>query len=199
MPLAHTGRRFGSTGMTLMVTLGMTRSSGPRAAQSVFKMARLLAFLIPISIQSSYLFRQADGWLFENFSLFSALSRPTVRQGEGTELRLDESAYWVTRDTRYSIYGVRQGDGTELRLDESAYWAPLDLIRIRAALALVARASKGDEARLLGALMERYRVNAERGRHRGPPLESIRIYRVTYDWTAGVDHPTSKRTLLMER
>jgi len=194
--------------MTLMVTLGMTRSSGPRAAQSVFQMARLLAFLVPVSIQSSYLFRQADGWLFENFSLFSAISKPTrdtrystygLRQGDGTELRLDESAYWAPRDTRYSIYGVRQKDGTELRLDESAYWAPLDLIRIRAALALVARASKDDEARLLGALMERYRVNAERGRHRGPPLESIRIYRVTYDWTAGVDHPTSKRTLLMER
>jgi len=143
-------------------------------------MVRLLAFLVPVSIQSSYLFRQADGWLFENFSLFSAVSRPT-------------------RDTRYSIYGVRQADGTELRLDESVYWAPLDLIRIRAALQLVARASKGDEARFLEALRERYRLNAERGRHGGPALESIRIYRVTYDWTAGVDHPTSKRTLVMER
>ena len=158
----------------------MTRSPGPRAAQSVFKMARLLAFLVPISIQSCYLFRQADGWLFGNFSLFSALSKST-------------------RDTRYSIYGVRQGDGTELRLDESAYWAPLDLIRIRAALVLVARASKDDEGRFLEALKERYRLNAERGRHGGPPLESIRIYRVTYDWTAGVDHPTVKRTLVMER
>jgi len=180
----------------------MTRPSGPRAAQSVFKMARLLAFLIPVSIQSSYLFRQADGWLFENFSLFSALAKPTRdrRQEDGTELRrLDESTYWAPRDTRYSIYGVRHGDGTELRLDESAYWAPLDLIRIRAALAQVARASKDDEARFLEALRERYRLNAERGRHSGPPLESIRIYRVTYDWTAGVDHPTSKRTLVMER
>jgi hypothetical protein len=158
----------------------MTRSSRLRAAQSVFKMARLLAFLVPISIQSSYLFRQADGWLFGNFSLFSALSKST-------------------RVTRYSIYGVRQGEGTELRLDESAYWAPLDLLRIRAALELVARAPNDDEARLLGALMERYRSNAERGRHRGPPLDSIRIYRVTYDWTAGIDHPTSTRTLVMER
>ena len=158
----------------------MTRSSWPRAAQSIFKMARLLAFLVPVSIQSSYLFRQADGWLFGNYSLFSALSKST-------------------RVTRYSIYGVRQGEGTELRLDESAYWAPLDLLRIRAALELVARASKGDEARLLEALKERYRVNAERGRHGGPPLKSIRIYRVTYDWTAGVDHPTSTRTLVMER
>lgn len=149
----------------------MTRSPGPRAAQSVFKTARLLAFLVPVSIQSCYLFRQADGWLFGNFSLFSALSKP-----------------------RYS-----QGDGTELRLDESAYWAPLDLIRIRAALVLVARASKDDEGRFLEALKERYRLNAERGRHGGPPLESIRIYRVTYDWTAGVDHPTVKRTLVMER
>jgi len=143
-------------------------------------MARLLAFLVPISIQSCYLFRQADGWLFGNFSLFSALSKST-------------------RDTRYSIYGVRQGDGTELRLDESAYWAPLDLIRIRAALVLVARASKDDEGRFLEALRERYRLNAERGRHGGPPLESIRIYRGTYDWTAGVDHPTIERTLVMER
>jgi len=143
-------------------------------------MARLLAFLVPISIQSCYLFRQADGWLFGNFSLFSALSKST-------------------RDTRYSIYGVRQGEGTELRLDESAYWAPLDLIRIRAALVLVARASKDDEGRFLEALRERYRLNAERGRHGGPPLESIRIYRVTYDWTAGVDHPTIERTLVMER
>jgi hypothetical protein len=158
----------------------MTRSPGPRAAQSVFKMARLLAFLVPISIQSCYLFRQADGWLFGNFSLFSALSKST-------------------RDTRYSIYGARQGEGTELRLDESAYWAPLDLIRIRAALVLVARASKDDEGRFLEALRERYRLNAERGRHGGPPLESIRIYRVTYDWTAGVDHPTIERTLVMER
>ena len=158
----------------------MKRSPGPRAAQSVFKMARLLAFLVPISIQSCYLFRQADGWLFGNFSLFSALSKST-------------------RDTRYSIYGVRQGEGTELRLDESAYWAPLDLIRIRAALVLVARASKDDEGRFLEALRERYRLNAERGRHGGPPLESIRIYRVTYDWTAGVDHPTIERTLVMER
>jgi hypothetical protein len=158
----------------------MTRSPGPRAAQSVFKMARLLAFLVPISIQSCYLFRQADGWLFGNFSLFSALSKST-------------------RDTRYSIYGVRQGEGTELRLDESAYWAPLDLVRIRAALVLVARASKDDEGRFLEALRERYRLNAERGRHGGPPLESIRIYRVTYDWTAGVDHPTIERTLVMER
>ncbi len=186
----------------------MTRSSWPRAAQSVFKMARLLAFLVPISIQSSYLFRQADGWIFGNFSLFSAVSKlprdakystSGVRQGDGTELRLDESAYWAPRDTRYSIYGVRQGDGTEIRLDESRYWAPLDIIRIRAALALVARASKGDEGRFLEALRERYRLNAERGWHGGPPLESIRIYRVTYDWTAGVDHATSKRTLVMER
>ena len=177
----------------------MTRCSGPRAAQSVFKTARLLAFLVPVSIQSCYLFRQADGWLFGNFSLFSALSKPRYSQGDGTELRLDESAYWAPRDTRYSIYGVRQGDGTELRLDESAYWAPLDLIRIRAALVLVARASKDDEGRFLEALRERYRLNAERGRHGGPPLESIRIYRVTYDWTAGVDHPTIERTLVMER
>jgi len=165
-------------------------------------MARVLAFLVPVSIQSTYLFRQADGWLFENFSLFSALSKPTrdTRREDGTELpRLEESSYWVPRVTRYSIYGVRQGDGTELRLDASAYWAPLDLNRIRAALALVARASKDDEARLLEALGERYRLNAERGRHRGPPLESIRVYRVTYDWTAGVDHPTSTRTLVMER
>jgi len=158
----------------------MTRSSWPRAAQSIFKMARLLAFLVPVSIQSSYLFRQADGWLFGNYSLFSALSKST-------------------RVTRYSIYGVRQGEGTELRLDESAYWAPLDLLRIRAALELVARASNDDERRFLEALRERYGLNAERGRHRGPPLESIRIYRVTYDWTAGVDHPTSTRTLIMER
>ena len=156
----------------------MTRSSWPRAAQSIFKMARLLAFLVPVSIQSSYLFRQADGWLFGNYSLFSALSKST-------------------RVTRYSIYGVRQGEGTELRLDESAYWAPLDLLRIRAALELVARASNDDERRFLEALRERYGLNAERGRH--PPLESIRIYRVTYDWTAGVDHPTSTRTLIMER
>jgi hypothetical protein len=184
------------------------RSSGSRVARSVFKTARLLAFLIPVSIQSSYLFRQTDGWLFENFSLFSAVSRPTsdprssihgARPEEGTELRLDESAYWTPRDTRYSIYGVTQADGTEVRLDESAYWAPLDIIRIRAALALVARASKDDEARLLEALRERYRVNAERGRHGGPPLASIRIYRVTYDWTAGVDRATSQRTLVTER
>jgi hypothetical protein len=143
-------------------------------------MALLLAFLVPVSIQSSYLFRQADGWLFGNFSLFSALSKST-------------------RVTRYSIYGVRQGDGTELRLDESAYWAPLDLLRIRAALELVARASKDDERRFLEALRERYRLNAERGWHGGPPLESIRIYRVTYDWTAGIDHSTSTRTLVIER
>jgi hypothetical protein len=170
-------------------------------AKSVFRMARVLAFVIPVSIQSSYLFRQADGWLFENFSLFSALARPMhgVKEGDGTELRFGESAYWAPRDTRYSIYGVRQGDGTELRLDESAYWAPLDLIRIRAALQLVARASKDDEARLLEALKERYRLNGERGRHGGPPLESIRVYRVTYDWTGGVDHPTSKRVLVMAR
>ena len=184
----------------------MTQSLRPRAAQSVFKMARLLAFLVPVSIQSSYLFRQADGWLFGNFSLFSALSKSTtdtkystygVRQGD--ELRLDESAYWAPRDTRYSIYGVRQGDGSELRLDESRYWAPLDLIRIRAALALVARASKDDEGRFLEALRERYRLNAARGRHGGPALESIRIYRVTYDWTAGIDQPSSTRALVMER
>src|SRR5262249_15009423 len=68
MPLAHTGRGFGST--------EIMRSSGSRVARSVFKTARLLAFLVPVSIQSSYLFRQADGWLFENFSLFSAVSRP---------------------------------------------------------------------------------------------------------------------------
>jgi hypothetical protein len=181
----------------------MTRSSGLRAGQSVSKMARLLAFLVPVAIQSSYLFRQADGWLFGNFSLFAAVSKSTrdtkdsiygVRQEDGTE-----RAYWAPRDTRYSIYGVRQGDRTELRLDESAYWAPLDLIRIRAALELVARASKDDEGQFLEALRERYRLNAERGRHGGPPLESIRIYRVTYDWTAGVDHPRSKRTLVMER
>lgn len=177
----------------------MTRSSGLRAVQSAFKMARVLAFVIPIGTQSIYLFRQADGWLFENFSLFSALAKPTARQVEGTELRLDESAYWAPRDTRYSIYGVIEGEGTERRLDESFYWAPLDLIRIRAALLLVARASKEDEARFLEALKERYRLNAERGRHGGPPLESIRIYRVTYDWTAGIDHPSSTRTLVMER
>jgi len=158
----------------------MTRLPGPRAAPSLFKTARLLAFLLPISIQSCYVFRDADGWLFENFSLFSALSKSTTA-------------------TRYSIYGVRQGDGTEVRLDESAYWAPLDLLRIRAALDLVARASKDDERRFLVALKERYRLNAERGRHAGPPLDSIRIYRVTYDWAAGVDRPTSQRTLVMER
>ena len=156
----------------------MTRSSGPRAARSVFKMARLLAFLVPISIQSSYLFRQADGWLFENFSLFSAVSKADgVRQGDGTELRPGDSAYWAPSDTRHSIYGVREGDRTEIRLDDSAYWAPLDLIRIRAALRLVARASKDDEARFLEALKERYRLNAERGRHGGPPLESMLRFR----------------------
>ena len=186
----------------------MTRSSRARVARSVFETARLLAFLVPVSIQSYYLFRQADGWLFENFSLFSAVSNPMRdtrdstyggKQADGADLGLDKSAYWAPRDTRYSIYGARRGDRTELRLDESAYWAPLDLNRIRAALELVARASKDDEARFLEALRERYRLNAERGRHRGPPLESIRIYRVTYDWTAGVDRATSQRTLVMER
>ena len=62
----------------------------------------------------------------------------------------------------------------------------------------IARAVMHDEGGL-DAAIAKYGLNAERGRHRGPPLESIRIYRVTYDWTAGVDHPTSTRTLVMER
>ena len=116
----------------------MTRSSGPRVAQSVFKMARLLAFLIPVSIQSSYLFRQADGWLFENFSLFSALSKPT-------------------RDTRDSIYVVRQGDGIELRLARELGQVAGELVQhrglralLRAGIVLVAEEGE----RLLAHLVE---------------------------------------------
>jgi hypothetical protein len=121
-----------------------------------------------------------EHWPFSQYSMFSWLENPA-----------DHSF------TTLRLYGVTQREPlSEFPLAKNEYFEPFDNSRLPAALAIAIR-----ENRLTPALedcLRRYDALRASGIHQGPPIQSLRLYRVT--WTAdphagNVDHPDRKELL----
>lgn len=94
------------------------------------------------------------------------------------------------------LYGVTpQG---EIPLNESAYLEPYDEVRMNAALESLLVHNPAAAKDAIGSQLILYERNRVAGRHRGPRLSSIRLYRVIWDLRNGKDDAPLSRTLLAQ-
>src|SRR5262249_46660523 len=95
--------------------------------------------------------------------------------------------------TAFRLFGVTQ-DGSEISLhDDMRYLQPFDNSRLPEALELVSESHQLKEA-VLDCFL-RYEALRRAGRHSGPQLKALRLYRVYWvldPWARNVDHPNRK-------
>lgn len=97
--------------------------------------------------------------------------------------------------TRRRLYGVTDAAaGREIPLRDFAYLQPLDVSRLGVGLERLDRGRAPNERlhRAIGDCLRRYEKRRVAGRHDGPPLQGIRLYRVTWKLDPEVrnlDHP----------
>lgn len=104
----------------------------------------------------------SEHWPFSQYPMFSVLDEPVGR--EFVTLRL---------------YGVtRLQPPQEFPLDSNEYLEPFDNSRLPAAFDLVRGAGRLRPA--LEDCLRRYDVLRARGVHHGPPLQALRLYKVTW-------------------
>ena len=121
----------------------------------------------------------AERWPFSRYSMYSQI----------------EKSYSLTQ---FRLYGVTQGEpGTEFPLTEYSYTQPFDNARLDSCFDhLYSHQVRPQEMRLaLWDFLSRYERLRERGRHHGPPLRALRLYKAY--WTldpvaSNVDHPDRK-------
>lgn len=77
------------------------------------------------------------------------------------------------------IYGVEAAHGTEFPLQDPEYIAPFDRLRLRTALVQM----EDDDARVraLQDVLTRYETARQAGKHDGPALRELRVYRETWE------------------
>jgi len=126
----------------------------------------------------SDLVRDTEHWPFSQYPMFSQ-----------TE---------VTRTfSMLRLYGVlEQSPSVEVPLDNNLYLQPFDNSRLPEALENAAKINRLDEA--VTNCLTRYEALRRAGRHNGPPLVGMRLYRLT--WTldpsaSNVDQPDRKELL----
>jgi hypothetical protein len=126
----------------------------------------------------SDLVRDTEHWPFSQYPMFSQ-----------TE---------VTRTfSMLRLYGIlEQSPSVEVPLDSNLYLEPFDNSRLPPALEHAARVNRLDEAVM--NCLTRYEALRREGRHNGPPLAGMRLYRLT--WTldpsaSNVDQPDRKELL----
>lgn len=98
--------------------------------------------------------------------------------------------------TRLKLFGVTP-EGTEIPLYDLRYLQPFDNSRLSAVLELVAKKHQlGEAAR---DCLLRYEALRRAGRHNGPPLQAVRVYRVYWvldPWARNIERPDRKNLLV---
>jgi hypothetical protein len=98
--------------------------------------------------------------------------------------------------TRIRLFGVTR-DGIEIPLYDIRYLQPFDNSRLQAALERAAKKNQLSEA--ARDCLIRYEALRRVGRHNGPQLQSVRVYRVHWvldPWARNIDHPDRKNLLV---
>jgi hypothetical protein len=110
--------------------------------------------------------------------------------------------------TTLRLFGFTGGvQPREIHLNETRYTEPMNRIRLHHALATmmsVGEAPAGEQRlrEALNACLKRYEVLRQAGRHHGPPLQGIRLYRLTWKldpWARNAGRPDRKEFLIEVR
>jgi hypothetical protein len=124
-------------------------------------------------------------WPFSQYPLYATLARP----GAFDYLML---------------FGVPSGGQPEFAITQKKYIQPFDWVRLNRAFARL-EARPDDETQLAAGLQDcwaRYDRLRDAGRHRGPALDAIRLYRYAWDHldprTSEADAQPDRRILLAE-
>jgi hypothetical protein len=138
---------------------------------------RLLANGILLAIllgQAVAIVADRELWPFSPYPMFSTVLGPTVAR------------FWLS--------GVR-ADGTEIALRARSAFHPFRLAQLEGALE---RMDPPELAAATRDLLARYEARREAGRHDGPPLAALRIYRVVWQTDAAAGADPIARELLSE-
>jgi hypothetical protein len=128
----------------------------------------------------SDLARDKEHWPFAPYAMFSEISA--------------SKTYSMLR-----LYGVVQRSPlVEIQLDDNGYLRPFDNSRLADALEHARRENKLDDG--VTDCLKRYEALRRAGRHNGPPVVAMRLYRVTWSFdpsASNVERP-DRRELLAE-
>jgi hypothetical protein len=132
--------------------------------------------------------------------IFSGLVSDLVRDTEHWPFSMFPMYSEVSRAKTFSmlrLYGVVQRSPLiEIQLDRNTYLQPFDNTRVADALAQALQKNRLDEG--VNDCLERYEALRRAGRHDGPPLVAMRLYRVTWtvdDSASNIDRPDRKDLL----
>src|SRR5260370_2335085 len=141
---------------------------------SILQLARAVLLTAPLLVQTTYVFRKhAEIWPFSNFPMFSRLFLSTKASG-------------------YVVYGLT-ADGKEIELSNPNYWLTFDSDRQRAAIRSLeksgTRAGLDEDLRkFLNNLLELYEARRISGKHNGEKIVRLRLYKLSWNWTQGIDN-----------
>jgi predicted membrane protein len=158
-----------------------TRSAGDSPKTAMRPHRLLLIYAVCALILGGSLIswvRDTEYWPFSPYPMFSVL----YTQARFTTLRL----YGVTKEQPLS----------EFPLDRNVYLQPFDDSRLPAALAIAL--SENQVTPALQDCLQRYEALRLSGTHQGPPIQAIRLYRVTWNMNVranNVDNPDHKELL----
>jgi hypothetical protein len=125
--------------------------------------------------------RDSEHWPFSQYGMYSEVQR--------------DPSLSVMR-----LFGVTRGKSQEIPMLRFDYVQPLDQSRLRWAFEDM-NYRPNREQRMRTALSDclvRYELLRQAGRHQGPPLEGIRLYRVYWQldpWARNADQPNRKELL----
>jgi hypothetical protein len=170
----------------LLAVIGWTKGAAvelrrPACSAAMSRPRVLVVYALGVVILGGTLsdrVRETEHWPFSAYPMFSDVSRSKTL----SMLRL---------------YGVVQRSPlVEIQLDSSAYLQPFDNSRVADALADALQKNRLDEG--VNDCLQRYEALRRAGRHDGPPLVAMRLYRVTWtveDSASNIDRPDRKDLL----
>ncbi len=153
-------------------------SDGGPVPATMSRPRRLLVNLVIAAIlagQGAAIVLDRELWPFSPYPMFSTAQRGPV-----------VSRLW--------LYGVLPG-GREVALTDRAAFLPLRLAQIEGGLGRLAPEGLREG---LGDLLARYEARRREGGHAGPPIEGLRLYRMTFEidaLAASRDRPLSRELL----
>jgi len=156
-------------------TLDNSSRIAPMARQRLLLVYTLYAVIVGGSLFD--LIKDTEHWPFSQYAMYSQTEK-------------------FRSYTRLRLFGVTQ-EGAEIPLYDIRYLQPFDNSRLAAALELVAQKHQLKEA-VLDCLL-RYEALRRAGRHNGPALQAMRLYRVSWvldPWATNIDHPDRKDLLV---
>lgn len=125
--------------------------------------------------------KDAEYWPFSPYPMFSWLY-------PGTDFKFTTLRLYAVVDQEQPV--------SEFPLDRNEYLEPLDNSRLPAALALAIAENR--LAPVLQDCLKRYQALRAAGIHRGPPIEGLRLYRVSWNLNAqasNVETPNHRELL----